>query len=64
MAVVAGAIGIRIGLATARAALITVALMILLVAAVLNDQWRISKIVYRAIMYGTTEVVVWLAPVP
>ena len=64
VAIVAGAVGIGTGLVKARVAFITVALMFLLVAAMLNERWRISKIVYRAIMSGTTEVVVWLARVP
>ena len=63
-AAVAGAVGIGIGLVKTRAALITVALMFLLVAVVLNEGWRISRIVFRAIIYGTTELVVWLARVP
>ncbi len=64
VAVAAGAVGIGTGLVTPRAALITVALMALLLATMLNDSWRISQLPYRAIVYGTAEVVVLLARVP
>jgi hypothetical protein len=64
VAVVAGAVGIATGLVTPRAALITVALMSVLLVTMLNDSWRISQLAYRAIVYGTAEVVVQLARVP
>lgn len=64
VAVVAGAVGIGTGLVTPRAALITVALMALLLVTMLNDSWRISQLPYRTIVYGTAEIVVQIARVP
>ena len=60
-AAVVGVIGVVTGLVTAIEALITFALMALMLAAMLHDR---LEFVYRAIIYGTAEVVVWLAPVP
>ncbi len=63
VAVVAGTVGIGTGRATAPEVLIAQALMIAFYVS-LNDSWRIGILLHRAIVTGTAEVVVRLAPVP